>query len=79
MRKQGYRESTTYFSVKSLKWVARRTNLLEPEQAKAVLASANVSESRKRKLVEDLARFYQFKHIPCVFRHRKETIIMIGL
>ncbi|HKM51384.1 MAG TPA: hypothetical protein VJZ75_09415 [Candidatus Bathyarchaeia archaeon] len=42
MRKQGYRESTTYFSVKSLKWVARRTNLLEPEQAEACLASANL-------------------------------------
>ena len=64
MRKQGYRESTTYFSVKSLKWVARRTNLLEPERAKTVLASANVSESRKRKLVEDLERFYKYKHTP---------------
>jgi len=63
MRKQGYRESTTHFSVKSLKWVARRTNLLEPEQAKTILASANVSESRKRKLVEDLERFYKYKHI----------------
>ncbi len=72
MRKQGYRESTTYFSVKSLKWVAKRTNLLEPEQAKAVLASANVSESRKRKLVEDLARFYQYKHIPFNKPHYKK-------
>jgi integrase len=72
MRKQGYRESTTYFSVKSLKWVARRTNLLEPEQAKATLASATMSESRKRKLVEDLARFYSYKKIPFDKPHYKK-------
>jgi len=64
MRRQGYRESTTHFSVKSLIWVAKRTNLLEPEIVKAYLASAKTSESRKRKLVEDLARFYRFKNIP---------------
>jgi integrase len=64
MRRQGYRESTIHFSVKSLMWVARRTNLLEPETVKATLASAKTSESRKRKLVEDLTRFYKFKNIP---------------
>jgi len=64
MRRQGYRETTIHFSVKSLIWVAKRTNLLEPETVKAFLASAETSESRKRKLVEDLARFYKFKSIP---------------
>src|SRR5208283_3625556 len=61
-----------YFSVKSLKWVARRTNLLEPEQAKTCLASASMSESRKRKLVEDLSRFYKYKNIPFDKPHYKK-------
>jgi integrase len=64
MRRQGYRETTIHFSVKSLIWVAKRTQLLEPEAVKAYLASAKTSESRKRKLVEDLARFYRYKGIP---------------
>jgi integrase len=64
MRKQGYRESTTHYCIQSLKSIARRSNLLEPESAKAYLASAKVSEARKAKLAEDLARFYGWKHIP---------------
>jgi len=36
----------------------------EPETVKAYLASAKTSEGRKRKLVEDLSRFYKFKNIP---------------
>ena len=64
MQRQGYRESTIHFSVSSLRWVDKRTNLLEPEQVKTLLASAETSESRKRKLVEDLTRFYKFKGIP---------------
>lgn len=47
-----------------MKSVARRANLLNPESVKAHLASANVSEARKAKLAEDIARFYQYKHIP---------------
>jgi len=54
MRRQEYRETTVHF-VKPLIWVAKRTNLLEPETVKAYPASAKTSESRKRKLVEDLA------------------------
>jgi integrase len=64
MQKQGYRATTIHFSVRSLRWIDKRTNLLEPEQVKALLASAQTSESRKRKLVEDLVRFYKFKNIP---------------
>jgi hypothetical protein len=56
----------------SLKWVARKTNLLEPEQVKVTIAAASVSESRKRKLVEDLARFYGYDHIPFDRRHYKK-------
>jgi hypothetical protein len=54
MRRQGCRETTIHFSVKSLIWVAKRTTILESEAVKAYLASAKTSESRKRKLVEDL-------------------------
>jgi len=64
MQKQGYRHSTTKYCVQSLKSVARKSNLLRPESAKSYLAAAQMSESRKAKLTEDLARFYAYKHIP---------------
>ena len=64
MRKQGYRESTTHYCIQALKSVARRSNLLDPESAKTYLASAKISEARKAKLAEDLARFYGWKRIP---------------
>jgi integrase len=44
--------------------VARRANLLDPESAKSYIASANVTEARKAKLVEDLDRFYRWRPIP---------------
>jgi len=46
-----------------LKSIARRSSLLRPESAKSYLATTEISESRKAKLVEDLARFYAYKHI----------------
>ena len=58
MNKQGYRHSTVHSCVQALKSVARRANLLDPESAKTYLASAMISEARKAKLAEDLARFY---------------------
>ena len=64
MQKQGYRESTIINTVSSLKPIARRTNLLDPEQAKHYLAKATLSENRKDKLTQDLARFYRYKSIP---------------
>jgi integrase len=64
MRKQGYRHSTVKYCIQALKSIARRANLLRPESAKSYLASATISESRKAKLTEDLARFYAYKHIP---------------
>ena len=64
MKKQGYRESTILNTVSSLKPIARRTNLLDPEQAKHYLAKATLSENRKDKLTQDLARFYRYKSIP---------------
>jgi len=47
-----------------LKAVARRANLLDPEDVKAYLARAEVSEARKEKLAGDLARFYGCMRIP---------------
>jgi integrase len=64
MRKQGYRNSTVKYCIQALKSIARRASLLRPESAKSYLASATISESRKAKLTEDLARFYTYKHIP---------------
>jgi len=63
MRKQGYRESTIRPCIRALKAIAKRTNLLNPESVKAYLASAALSESRKEKLTDDLARFYRYKQI----------------
>jgi integrase len=64
MRKQGYRNSTVKYCIQALKSIARKASLLRPESAKSYLASATISESRKAKLTEDLARFYAYKHIP---------------
>lgn len=58
MKKQGYKESTIRPSVRALKAIAKRTNLLDPEKVKEYLANADVSENRKNKLCDDLARFY---------------------
>jgi len=63
MNKQGYRHSTVHYCVQALKSMARQVSLLDPESVKTFLASTDVSEARKAKLVEDLARFYSWKHI----------------
>ena len=64
MRKQGYRHSTVRYCIQGLKSVARKANLLQPESVKSYLASAEVSESKKAKLAEDLARFYAYERLP---------------
>jgi len=64
MRKQGYRESTITYTMQALRSIAKRANILDPESAKAYLASASLGESRKEKLSDDLARFYRYKNIP---------------
>ncbi len=58
MRKQGYRPSTVEYFIHALNSIARKANLLRLESAKSYLASAEMSESRKAELTEDLARFY---------------------
>ncbi|MGB9022730.1 MAG: hypothetical protein WCC94_04760 [Candidatus Bathyarchaeia archaeon] len=64
MNKQGYRHSTVHYCIQALKSIARQVSLLDPESVKTYLASMDVSEARKAKLVEDLARFYAWKRIP---------------
>jgi hypothetical protein len=64
MQKQGYRYSTVLNCIKSLRAIARRTNLVNPEQVKTYLATSPVSENRKDKLTQDLTRFYKYKQIP---------------
>jgi len=63
MRKQGYRESTIQPCIRSLRAMAKRTNLLNPESVKTYLASAQLSENRKEKLTHDLTRFYRYNNI----------------
>ena len=63
MRKEGYRESTCYFSVGTLKRLDRKVNCLEPESVKRFLANSNWSEGGKERVAEDLGRFYKFKGI----------------
>ncbi|MGD0424182.1 MAG: hypothetical protein ABSA92_12110 [Candidatus Bathyarchaeia archaeon] len=43
MQKQGYRPSTIRSTINTLKTVAKKTNLLDPEAVKTHLASAAVS------------------------------------
>jgi integrase len=63
MQKQGYRPSTIRGCVNTLKAIAKRTDLLNPEAAKTYLISANLTSGRKEKICQDLARFYKFKQI----------------
>jgi integrase len=63
MKKQGYRESTCYFSVRTLKRLDRKVNVLEPESVKRFLANSIWSEGGKERVTEDLDRFYKFKGI----------------
>ncbi len=71
MRREGYRESTIVSAVKALKAISKRTNLLNPESVRAYLATAELSEARKSKLTDDLARFYRYKQIPFEKPHYK--------
>jgi integrase len=63
MQREGYRESTCYFTVRTLKRLDRKVNILEPEVVKRFLASSNWSEGGKEHVVEDLDRFYKFKQL----------------
>jgi len=81
MSKQGYRTATIQHSVRTLRAVARKCNLLSPETVKDYLARATVSETRKVKICADLGRFYKYKGIQFDKpRYRKiETLPFIPL
>jgi len=81
MQKAGYRPSTVNTCIRSLKAVARRANLLDPESVKGYLATASVSVNRKQTVTEHLARFYKWKRIPFEAPHYKrvETLPFIPL
>ncbi|MGD0422996.1 MAG: hypothetical protein ABSA92_06010 [Candidatus Bathyarchaeia archaeon] len=63
MQKEGYRPATIQGAVKTLKAVARRTNLLSPDAVRAYLARADVSETRKSKICDDYAGFCKYKDL----------------
>jgi integrase len=81
MSKEGYRTATIQHSVRTLRAVARKCNLLNPETVKVYLAKADISETRKVKICEDLDRFYRHKGIRFEKpRYRKiETLPFIPL
>jgi integrase len=62
--KQGYRPATTRCAVEALKSLSRRVNLFDTDAVKGFLAKAKVSDGRKERLSNDLARFYRFRDIP---------------
>jgi integrase len=63
MRKEGYRNSTCYFAVRTLKRLDRRCNILEPASAKRLLSNSNWSEGGKLRIAEELDRFYKYQGI----------------
>jgi integrase len=62
--KEGYRRSTIEGSVRALRSIAKKADLLDPQRTLDYLAKLAVSESRKEKLATDLQRFYELKRIP---------------
>ena len=81
MRKEGYRPAKIQHSVRALRAVARKFNLLNPEAVKDQLSKGIMSETRKVKICEDLNRFYKYKGIQFDKpRYRKiETLPFISL
>jgi len=63
MSKQGYKESTIRSAVGALKALAKRTDLLKPEDVKEYLARAKLTDGRKEIIATYLARFYEFMRI----------------
>jgi integrase len=63
MRKEGYRESTCYFAVRSLKRLDRKCNIMEPESVRRFLANCNWNEGGKQRITEEVDRFYRYEGI----------------
>jgi len=63
MRETGLRESTIKSRIKVLKRIDRHTDILNPANVTAYIATTKWQENTKQKRVEDLAAFYKFRHI----------------
>jgi hypothetical protein len=64
MRKKPYREATVRSTVACLKSIARHSTLDDPESVREYIAQSQVSDNRKGILVDAIARYYDFRHIP---------------
>jgi integrase len=63
MKKEGYRNSTCYFAVRTLKRLDRQCNILEPETVKRFLANCSWTEGGKQRVAEEIDRFYRYEGI----------------
>lgn len=63
LKREGYRQATIESCVRSLKAIAKETNLLNPLEVKDHLSKKQVSESRKERLAIYLSGLYKFKKI----------------
>ena len=61
MKKQGYRESTCYYAVRSLKRLDRKVSVKEPESVKRFLANCSWNEGGKQRIAEEVDRFYRYE------------------
>jgi integrase len=66
MRNNGRKKSTIETRYRSLRTIAKQTDILKPEAVKAFVAATAWSENTKCKRVEDLLGFYAFKKIQWV-------------
>ena len=71
MRKTGYRDSTVHTRVRTLKGLARRTNLLDTESVKSYLANAKLSENSKTKQASSY-------HPECPYRSSQQGDVASG-
>lgn len=64
-----------------MKAVGRQCNILDTNQFKSYLATANYGENRRDKILGDMARFYKFLEIPFdkPLSRRVETLPFIPL
>ncbi len=63
LKREGYRQATIESAVRSLKEIAKHSDLLNPTAVKEYLATKQVSESRKERVTIYLSGFYQFKQL----------------
>jgi integrase len=76
VNKQGFSPATIQTAVKTLRAIARRVNLLDPKTFKSHITMRHVSETRKQKITEDLARFYEYKKIRFAKPHYRRIEVM---